>query len=764
MTKKKTNRFPLVGLLLFITLILFSACTVKAAATADYDGAVEKILAALDDYEQTVEIDEFNIPATYSSVTTMQERIEFDTPQYVQFGGLGSYYYTTVNSEKIIQKVTIVYYTDSAAETTKVREAYEEKMEALLSQADADWTDFEKILYANECLSIGCDYGSSQGNYCYNAYGPIVLGEAVCAGYSLAFKDLMNRLGVDCCVVTSLKANHAWDAVKLGSYWYYVDVTFNNPDPVGYAEGSAKHDHLLLSASQLLSDSQHGEKSEWSYRSSVEVGDDSDTTFDSYFWDDVSLPFYYYDGYWYGLIPQEDENATYVTINGITVLVGDWRNDYALIRYKTSNAGLTAQKTIAALPKDSYDEDELAEWVSSSFYSVSYTGNYTGFASCGKYFYCSDPHSIWCIDVTTGSTTTILELSSSDKALGYIDGITVDGDGLLTYDFLTGYEGSRVYEARTIRVHTHTLTTKTTSAATFVSTGTKVQTCSDCGQVRTLTTAKVTCKKGKSYTVGNYTYKITSAKTDGSGTVAFTGLAKSVTAVKVAKTVKILGASFKVTQIAEGALKKQTKITSVSVGANVKKIGKNAFSGCTKLATVTGCSAVTSIGESAFSGCSKLASVSGCAAVTSIGSKAFYKCAKLKYIGSKKSRITLAKIKTIGASAFQGCTTFTYVNLSSTALTSIGDKAFYGCTKLKTFISSSSKLKSVGAKAFYGDKKLASVTFRTSKLTSSNVGSSAFKGISSSCTFKVPSKKVSAYKKIFKAKGAGSRIKVKKNS
>lgn len=590
MTGKKTYRFPLYGLLLFCTLIIFSACTVKAASTADYDGAVEKILAALDNYEQTVEIGEFNIPAANSSVTTMQGMIKFDNPQYVQFSGLGSYYYTTVNSEKIIQKVTIVYYTDSAAETTEVREAYEEKMESLLSHANADWTDFEKILYANECLSIGCDYGWSQGNYCYNAYGPIVLGEAACEGYALAFKDLMNRLGVDCCVITSLKANHAWDAVKLGSYWYYVDVTFNNPDSSGYAEGSANHNYLLLSASQLLSDSQHGEKSEWYYRSSVEVGDDSDTTFDSYFWDDVSLPFYYYDGYWYGLIPQANEN-TYTTSDGLTMIVGDWRNDYELIRYKASDAGLTAQKTIATLPKDSFDEDELAEWTSSSYYGIKYkySGNYTGFASCGKYFYYSDPHSIWCVDVTTGSTTTILELSDSDKALGYIDGITVDGDGLLTYDFLTGYEGYRIYEARTIQVHTHTLTTKTTSAATFVSTGTKVQTCSGCGQVCTLTTAKVTCKKGKSYTVGNYTYKITSAKTDGTGTVAFTGLAKSVTAVKVAKTVKILGASFKVTQIAEGALKKQTKITSVSIGANVKKIGAKAFYGCTKLKTVTGC-------------------------------------------------------------------------------------------------------------------------------------------------------------------------------
>ncbi len=100
--------------------------------------------------------------------------------------------------------------------------------------------------------------------------------------------------------------------------------------------------------------------------------------------------------------------------------------------------------------------------------------------------------------------------------------------------------------------------------------------------------------------------------------------------------------------------------------------------------------------------------------------------------------------------------------MTATPLTNIGSNAFYGCTALATFVSNSTKLASIGSKAFYGDKKLASVTFKTTKLTSSNVGSSAFKNIKSTCTFKVPSSKVSSYKTIFKAKGASSSITVKK--
>ncbi len=203
---------------------------------------------------------------------------------------------------------------------------------------------------------------------------------------------------------------------------------------------------------------------------------------------------------------------------------------------------------------------------------------------------------------------------------------------------------------------------------------------------------------------------------------------------------------------------KKVKLTSTSL----KTINSKVFYGCTAMTTVSGLSAVTSVGTSAFQGCSKLATVAGLQKATSIGDKAFYGCTKLKTVGGTSGKITLAAVKTIGASAFYKCTTLTYVNLTSTALTKIGASAFYGCTALATFVSNSTKLASIGSKAFYGDKKLASVTFKTTKLTSSNVGSSAFKNIKSTCTFKVPSSKVSSYKTIFKAKGASSSITVKK--
>lgn len=94
-------------------------------------------------------------------------------------------------------------------------------------------------------------------------------------------------------------------------------------------------------------------------------------------------------------------------------------------------------------------------------------------------------------------------------------------------------------------------------------------------------------------------------------------------------------------------------------------------------------------------------------------------------------------------------------------VTSIAANAFKNNTKI-TKVTISSNVSKIGAKAFYGCKKLKSITIKTTKLTSKTVGSKAFKGISSKAVIKVPDKKLSSYKKVLKAAGAGAKVKIKK--
>ena len=141
--------------------------------------------------------------------------------------------------------------------------------------------------------------------------------------------------------------------------------------------------------------------------------------------------------------------------------------------------------------------------------------------------------------------------------------------------------------------------------------------------------------------------------------------------------------------------------------------------------------------------------------VTSIAKGAFKNNKKIKTvtIGSN--------IETIGAEAFSGCSNLQTVIFKGNNIKVIGAKAFYKCTKIKKIVIPSSVNK-IGKQAFFGCKNLKSITVKTSKLNKKNVGAKAFKGTHKKATFKVPKKKLAAYKKLLKSKGASSKAKFKK--
>lgn len=100
-------------------------------------------------------------------------------------------------------------------------------------------------------------------------------------------------------------------------------------------------------------------------------------------------------------------------------------------------------------------------------------------------------------------------------------------------------------------------------------------------------TFTITVKKNSVYTVGSYKYKITSARTDGKGTVSLAGVkSKALKKITVGTTVKIGGKRFNVTEIGSKAFSKCTKATSASIGSNVTKIGSYAFYNCKKLSKI----------------------------------------------------------------------------------------------------------------------------------------------------------------------------------
>ncbi len=131
-----------------------------------------------------------------------------------------------------------------------------------------------------------------------------------------------------------------------------------------------------------------------------------------------------------------------------------------------------------------------------------------------------------------------------------------------------------------------------------------------------------------------------------------------------------------------------------------------------------------------------------------------YVIAKLKYL------VLGSNVTSIADKALSGCPELVSVT-GGTGLKTIGTRAFEKCPKLKVFSISSKTLSKIGPFAFSGDTALKTVQVKkTTKLTKSGVKKSL--AGSAVKTVKVKKSKVKKYKKIFKKKNCGKKVKVKK--
>ena len=177
-----------------------------------------------------------------------------------------------------------------------------------------------------------------------------------------------------------------------------------------------------------------------------------------------------------------------------------------------------------------------------------------------------------------------------------------------------------------------------------------------------------------------------------------------------------------------------TKLQSIIIPSSVTSIDVSAFYNCRVLKTlivggnnqiydsrdncnaiitkstnqlIVGCmnsvipNGVKSIGSSAFSGCSGLTSVTIPNSVTSIGSSAFSSCSGLTSVTIPNS------VTSIGSSAFFGCSRLTSVNIPN-SVASIGSNAFYNCSGLSS-VTIPNSVTSIGSSAFYNCTSLTSI-------------------------------------------------------
>ena len=136
--------------------------------------------------------------------------------------------------------ITMYYYTNASQE-----KAFTKKVSSIMSSLDTETGsqyDTIRAIYDYVCDNVDYDYTNlekyERGNYSdsvmltFTGYAAACNGTSVCQGYAIFFYRLAKEYGLSCRIITS--SDHAWNIVKIGSYYYNVDSTWDGEDSVTY--------------------------------------------------------------------------------------------------------------------------------------------------------------------------------------------------------------------------------------------------------------------------------------------------------------------------------------------------------------------------------------------------------------------------------------------------------------------------------------------------------------------------------------------------
>ena len=130
-------------------------------------------------------------------------------------------------------------YTYTDGEIDEIQMAMEQSFQEVIALIPEDAGDYEKVRIVYTYVIDQTQYQTGEDDQ--SIAGVFWKKSAVCAGYAGAVQYLLERLDIPCIYVDgSTKGStegHAWDIVKIGQEYYYVDAT--NGDQPDFLNGDA---------------------------------------------------------------------------------------------------------------------------------------------------------------------------------------------------------------------------------------------------------------------------------------------------------------------------------------------------------------------------------------------------------------------------------------------------------------------------------------------------------------------------------------------
>lgn len=152
--------------------------------------------------------------------------------------------YNYIGTTIIDSTITVrIKYLESAQQLQAVNSAVSQVLDSLGVKGKST---YKKVKLIHDYIVNNTKYISSGNSH--TAYGALLEGKAVCQGYSQLAYKMLTEAGVKCRFISGRANNgkktedHAWNLVKIGKKWYYLDTTWD--DPTG-GEDTLRYDYFL---------------------------------------------------------------------------------------------------------------------------------------------------------------------------------------------------------------------------------------------------------------------------------------------------------------------------------------------------------------------------------------------------------------------------------------------------------------------------------------------------------------------------------------
>ena len=404
---------------------LLDNSTMKAFANALYEGMrLHQTTISMSDYHLRFN----NADEISEALQLLCDYLYFYVPELFSVDFFSTYRmrYRTVSGKVEVTSVYNITYTCSQAQAELYLAQYKKELRKIVNYVSGKGlTDTQKIIAVHDYFVAHYEYDLDY--LIYDAVTFFREKKGVCSAYTNAFFAVMQRLGIVSYVVTDNIHAHAWNIVKIGSNYYHVDCTNDDPSPDGYGMVPSRHELLLTTDSRIM-------EHHIDYFGEVEYPDPADPegenmllwTGDEPCWQVAGLDNVVCNSNTFENAPWHESDYPIAICNGVGYMLVDTGDDssittasYRKAEINRLNSGWMSASLVTTVSSPA--------WRAPSNNSI-WDNFYSGFFAVGNRLYLNCSNQLWSYSVTDHTVQTIPR-SHSDQMYGCL----YAGKGVIQY-------------------------------------------------------------------------------------------------------------------------------------------------------------------------------------------------------------------------------------------------------------------------------------------------------------------------------------------